>query len=359
MSRLKIGVVGVGIGRIHLEAYRTLTDSVEIVAACDLNENRLNQIADEYNIPLRYNDYLALFSSGQIEAVSICLPTSLHAPVSIAALEAGLHVLCEKPLAENTQMGQKIVEAAAKAPGKFMICFNRRYRPDVQWIKALIDEGGLGQIYQIKTGWVRETGIPGWTAWFTDKQIAGGGPLIDLGVHMLEAAMWLLNYPRPQTVSGDVRANFGQHGRKTWLRPGDADIRHAFNVEDSATAFIRLEGDISLNLEASWASHTKPGKDDFFMTVMGTEGTVELYVPNYATEDTLKLYTELGGRPVTIQPHVSRSRTDHGYAITEFVKCIQQDLPPTASAEDGLTISKMIDAIYKSSDLKREVLISD
>ncbi len=356
MSRLKVGVVGVGVGRLHLKGYQALSDEVEIVALCDKDEARLHEVGDAFDIPLRYTDSQALFTSGKIEAVSICLPNSLHASVSIAALEAGLHVLCEKPLAENVIASQKIVEAAGDAPGKFMLCFNRRYRPDVRWIKACIDTGKLGRIYQIKAGWIRETGIPGWTNWFINKDAAGGGPLIDLGVHILDMVMWLLDYPKAHSISGDVQANFGPHGRKTWHGSNLMD-KNAFGVEDSATAFIRLADGIILNLETSWASHTKPGTDDFFITVMGTKGGIDLYVANYAEKDTLTFYTEINGTPVTIKPQVTGNQFDHSYAVAEFVKCIQKDMLPTASAEKGLIIMQMIDAIYRSASTQREIMM--
>ena len=355
-QRLRVGIVGVGIGRTHLRGYQELPNEVEIVALCDLNETRLNEVGDAYQIPLRYTDFNQLFTSGQIDAVSICLPNSLHAPVSIAALEAGLHVLCEKPLAENSISGQKIVEAAARAPGKFMMCFNRRYRLDVQWIKTALKAGALGKIYQVKSGWVRETGIPGRGSWFTSKELAGGGSLIDLGVHMLDAVMWLLDYPEPLTVSGDVQANFGSRYLKTW---GDvlSQQKIPFTVEDSATAFIRLAGGINLTLETSWASHARPGMDDFFITLMGTQGTIELYVTNYAAENTLTFYTEVSGVPVVTRPAVKGVPSDHSYAIAEFVKSIKEDKVPEASAAQGLTIMKIIDAIYQSAEAKREISV--
>ncbi len=289
-------------------------------------------MAEAYAIPHRYTDYKVLFASGDIQAVSICLPNSLHAPVSIAALEAGLHVLCEKPLAENLAAAQKMAQVAAQSPGKFMICFNRRYRLDVQWMKQLLASGQLGRIYQVKAGWVRETGIPGWSAWFTDKAIAGGGPLIDLGVHMLDAVMWLLDYPQPLTISGAVQANFGPRHAKTW---NPAKNLTPYTVEDAAQAFIRLAGDVTLHLETSWASHARPGMDDFFITLMGTAGSIELHVANYASENTLVLYTEMGGALVAVRPGVKLNTADHNYAIAEFVRCITEDAPPTASVEQG------------------------
>ena len=356
MSRLRVGVIGVGIGRTHLKGYRELSDEVEITALCDLDEARLKAVGDKFHIPLRYTDFRDLIASQHVDAVSICVPNNLHVPASMTALAAGLHVLCEKPLAEHAISGQKIVDAAAQARGKFMVCYNRRYRPDVRWMKDLIDRGGLGQIYQVKAGWIRETGIPGWTSWFSNKNIAGGGPLIDLGAHMLDLAMWLLDYPQPLTVSGDVQARFGPHGLKTWLKPGQA-ARHDFAVEDTAIAFIRLAGDTSLMLETSWASHAKPGLDDFFLTLMGTKGTLELYVANYAAEDTVTFYTEIDGAPATINPRIVGASSDHIYAVSEFVKCIQADLPSPASAEDGLMIMTIIDAIYRSAEVSREVAL--
>jgi predicted dehydrogenase len=351
-SPLKVGVIGVGVGRAHLGGYQALGNEVEIVSLCDLDAARLKEIGDKFNVPQRYTAVDKMLAAGEIDAVSVCLPNSLHAPVSIAALEAGLHVLCEKPLAENVASAQKMVEAAAKASTKFMICFNRRYRRDVQWMKKLVEAGKLGRIYQVKAGWIRETGIPG--GWFADKVMAGGGPLIDLGVHMLDSVMWLLNYPAPLTVSGSAQANFGPRHLKTWAK----GPTKPYTVEDSALGFIRLAGDITLTLETSWASHAKPGLDDFYITLMGAEGTLELYVANYTSENTLTLYTEESGAPMLIRPAVKGIPSDHTYAVAEFVKCIQEDTPPTASATQGLEIMKIIEAVYQSAQAGREVTLA-
>ncbi len=352
-EKLRVGVIGGGIGRHHLHGYQMLAEEVEIVALCDLDKARLKEVGDLYSVPFRYTDYNELFASGEIEAVSVCLPNSLHAPISTAALEAGLHVLCEKPLAENARAAALVAAAAARAPGKFMICFNRRYRPDTRWMKAAVSSGALGRIYQVRAGWVRETGIPGWGGWFTNKELAGGGPLIDLGVHMLDIAMWLLDYPQPLTVSGSVQANFGPRQAKTW-RPGSG-APAPFSVEDSAVAFLRLVGEVSLTMEASWASHGRPGMDDFYVTLLGTEGTVELYVANYAAENTLTFYTEMNQTPVVIRPHLKLGQPDHDYAVAEFVKCIQTDAFPEATADQGLTLMNIIDAVYQSAEAGREV----
>lgn len=354
-SRLKVGVVGIGIGRAHLEGYLALSDEVEVVALCDLDKTRLKAIGHEYNVPLQFADFDLLFQSGEIEAVSICLPNNLHARACVVALEAGIHVLCEKPLADTLASAQTVVEAAGRASSKFMICYNRRYRADLRWIKGLLSREGLGQIYQVKAGWIRETGIP--MGWFTQKAVSGGGSLIDLGIHMLDAALWLLDYPSPLTVSGEVRAKFGPQGEKIWLfRSGQPGT---FDVEDSAMAFIRLAGGVTLTVETSWASHNRPGLDDFFVTLMGTQGTVELYVANYATENTLTLYTEINGVPVVSRPAVKSAKSDHAHVVAEFVSAIREDRVPVASAEQGFVIMKIIEAIYESARRGREIVVAE
>lgn len=359
-SRLRVGVVGAGIGRGHLRGYAELADTVEIVALCDTSEPRLERVANEYNVPLRYTDAATLFQSGKIDAVSLCVPNHLHAPLSIAALEAGLHVLCEKPLAENIVTGQKIVEAAAQADGTFMIAYTRRYRSDLQWIKRAVQEGVLGEVYQIKTGWTRESGIPGWGGWFTDKSAAGGGPLIDLGIHMLDAALWVLGYPKPLTVSGATYAKFGPRHIKMFpsaVKPAMSGVGGGYTVEDAATAFIRLDGGVNLTLETSWASHARPGMDDYFATFMGTEGTLEWYVANYSHKDTLTLYTEIAGKPVITKPAVETTIPDHTGNVMEFVDCVINNNPSTATAEQGLVGLQIVNAIYESAQQGREVAL--
>jgi len=173
---------------------------------------------------------------------------------------------------------------------------------------------------------------------------------------MLDSVMWLLDYPAPLTVSGNVQAYFGPRHIKQW---GEPDPTQPFEVEDSATAFIRLDNDIILNLETSWASHSKPGTDDIFITLMGTKGTVELYIANYASENTLTVYTEIGGVPVTTRPAVKETDGhDHQYVIAEFVQCINNDTPPTAPVAHGYIIMEMIEAIYRSAAAGREVTLT-
>src|SRR6185295_5085503 len=199
-----------------------------------------------------------------------CLPNALHAPVSVAALHAGKHVLVEKPLARTPAEASAMIDAARKSGRILMVSFDKRYRGDVQWIKRYIDSGAIGKIYYAKAHWMRRSGIPRLGSWFVSKEQAGGGPLIDLGVHVLDIAMYLMGEPRARAISANTYGEFGRCGLKGWPGREQFSNEHmAYEVEDLGTAFIRVEGDGSLTdtratllLEASWATHSSAG-DDF------------------------------------------------------------------------------------------------
>jgi predicted dehydrogenase len=174
-QRLRVGVIGAGIGAMHLAAYKQLA-RVEVVAVAGLDDERVRRVADEYGVPQTYREYEQMLAAPGIEAVSICLPNALHAPVSIAALRAGKHVLVEKPLARNQAESHSMIAAAHESARVLMVSFDKRYRGDVQWIKHYIDSGVLGRIYYAKAHWMRRAGIPRLGSWFVSKEQAGGGP---------------------------------------------------------------------------------------------------------------------------------------------------------------------------------------
>jgi predicted dehydrogenase len=354
-------VIGAGVGALHLGAYALLPD-VEIVALAGLDDDRVRRVAAEYGVPQTYREYEHLLAAPEIDAVSICLPNALHTPVSIAALQAGKHVLVEKPLARNAAEARTIVDAAYAHDRVLMVSFDKRHRADVQWIKQHIDAGGLGRIYYAKAHWMRRAGIPRLGSWFVSKEQAGGGPLIDLGVHVLDIAMYLMGNPLPSTVSATTYAEFGPRGLKGWAgREQFSDERMAYEVEDLATAFIRLQGDgelthrdTTLLLEASWATHSTAG-DDFGVTLYGTEGGVELKVLNYTYDNTVRAFADIGGVPVDIAPKIPKGAGGHAAVIQRFVAAILDGGPAVPSAAEGLLRAELLDACYRSSAAGHEV----
>jgi predicted dehydrogenase len=350
-DKLKVAVIGVGVGRAHLRGYLACPDA-EVVALCDADAARLEAVADEYHIPKRCTDYKELLKMPDLDAVSVALPNFLHAPISIAAMEAGKHVLCEKPLAATLPAGEAMVEASRRTGKLLMITFNYRYRSDAQFIKGLINEKRLGRVYHVRAGWQRRRGIPKAGSWFTRKAQSGGGPLIDLGVHVLDLTMWFLGYPEVVTVSGAMHNALACQGKGASdgasFRPEDYD------VEDMALGFLRLRNGSTIALEISWASNGG-ASDDYFVSLMGDQAGAELYVHNYGRRDTVRLYSDLAGRPVATHPDLPDVIGGHEGAVCEFLTCVRTGAKPTASAENGLTILRLLDALYRSAESGQEI----
>jgi predicted dehydrogenase len=350
---IKAAVVGMGVGMAHARGYKSCPDA-ELVAICDADPVRLHERGDQLGIPrdMRFTDYNDVLKMPEIDVISIGLPNFLHAPVAIAAFQAGKHVLCEKPLACSSEEAQAMVEEACVAGKSLMVCFNYRFRDDARWLMSMRDAGRLGNVYFARSGWIRNSGIPGFGGWFTNKAMSGGGPLIDLGVHILDLTLWLMGYPRPVSVSGTTFAQFGPDGKKA---AGRKSGHGGFDVEDLAAGMVRFENGAALQIETSWASHTKPGRDDYFVNLYGSEGGSELYVANYTDRDTLTFYTEECGQPVQIKPAIVNRAGGHELAVEHFVQSVRNNLPVESTGEQGLALMRIIEGLYQSASSGREV----
>ena len=351
---VKVAVIGLGVGMAHAKGYLA-TPEAELYAVCDVDAQRLQERGDQLGVPRerQFTSLEELLALPDLQAVSVGLPNFLHAPVAIQAMRAGKHVLCEKPLAASPQEAAEMVRTAQECGRKLMVCFNYRFRDDTRWLMSLRQDGKLGNVYFARAGWIRCAGIPGAGSWFTQKAMAGGGPLIDLGVHILDLALWLMGYPKPVAVSGTAYAAFGPLGKKSW---GNRKATGGYDVEDLAAGFVRFENGAAMQIEASWAAHTTPNRDEYFVNLYGTEGGCELDVPNYTDRDTVRYFTEQGGIPVQVKPHIV-TRGGHERAVAHFIHCIQTDTPPEASGEQGLALMKIIDGLYRSAAAGREVEI--
>ena len=335
---MKVGIVGTGIGRIHAGGYKKCED-VEIKTICDVDSERAEKFAAEFDVKNICNDYKELMADDEIDAVSICTPNALHAPIAMAAFEAGKHVICEKPISTNAADARKMVETAKKSGKIFMMGFNNRFRGDTQLLKKCIENGDLGEIYYAKTGWLRRKGIPGMGGWFTTKAMSGGGPLIDLGVHVLDLALWLMGNPKPVYVMGSSYAKFGPEIAK---KNGGT-----YDVEDLATGMVKLENGATVFVEASWASHVECER--IYTQLIGTKGGAEV--------DPLRIYTDINGSTANVDltyPNVS----GHEMEIVHFVECVREGKTPIATGEHGLHIQLILDAIYESTVTGKGVEIS-
>lgn len=326
---IRVGIVGVGIGWHHANGYKKCPD-VEIRTLCDINRERAQRCATEFGVKNICTDYKEMLADPKIDAVSVCTPNALHAPVAIAAFEAGKHVICEKPIATRADEARAMVKAAEKSGKIFMMGFNNRFRGDTQLLKKCIDHGDLGDIYYAKTGWLRRRGIPGMGGWFTTRAMSGGGPLIDLGVHVLDLTLWLMGNPKPVYVMGSSYAKFGPDMAKA--------NGGTYDVEDLATGMVKLENGATVFVEASWHSHVE--RERIYTQLVGTKGGAEL--------DPLRIYTDFNGNTADVQlqhPNVS----GHDMEIVHFVECIRDKKTPISTGEHGLHIQLILDAIYEST----------
>lgn len=356
-SPIRVGVIGLGFGgETHLKAYRRLPN-VEIVALAGLEEDKLAALGAAQQVPNLYRHYEELLARDDIDAVSVCVPNFLHAPVAIAAFERGMHVLCEKPLARTSAEAETMVRAAIKANRVLKVVFNHRVRGDIQVLKQAIDEGKIGDIYYAKASWMRRHGIPGAGTWFVSKEMAGGGPLIDLGVHVLDMALYLLGEPEVLSVNAATYNQIGRSGRGVDKNANKSGAGNVFEVEDLATAFLRLANGGTLLLESSWATHSSAG-DDFGVTLYGTEGGADIQVKNYSWEDTLRIYTDVANVPAEIRPRL-RKGEGHQAVIREFIETITEGNWAAHVGYEGLRRTRIIDSCYASALQGREVVISN
>ena len=354
LQPLRVGVVGIGwAGETHIKAYQQIP-GVEVVAIADQREDRLRQVCATYNIPGFYTSFQELIDRTDIDIVSVATPNALHMPVAVAALESGKHVLSEKPLARTAGEAEQMVKAAISSGRVLKTAFNHRERGDVQVLKAAIDSGMLGRIYHAKAFWMRRAGIPGMGGWFTSKELAGGGPLIDLGVHVLDMAMYLLGEPTIVAVSAQTYAELGPRGRGS---RGDKVATGVYEVEDYALALIRLENGITLNLDASWAVYGKQG-DDFGVTLFGTDGGADIDIRNYATQDTLRIFTDTAGTPSEVRVQNPRGEGHLG-VVRQFIEIIRSGNWVDHKGREGLRRAQIIDACYRSAVEGREIQLVD
>ncbi len=244
MDTLRVGVIGLGMGRNHIAGFQS-HPGVQVVAVADLNEVLFKEIADKYDVAKRYTSPEEMLSSEKLDMVSVATPNKFHKSLVTAAFAAGCHVLCEKPMAMSAAEGREMLAAAQKAGKRLMINFSYRFSEQSPALKAQVDAGVLGEVYFGRTIWHRRRGMPGFGGWFGQKALSGGGPLIDLGVHRLDLALWLMGYPKPVWVLGSTYNPIGSALAKKQGK--------AFDVEDLAVGLIKFDNGATLEVEASWA----------------------------------------------------------------------------------------------------------
>jgi predicted dehydrogenase len=339
MQDLKVAIVGAGfITRIgHLPGYSTA--GADVVGLCDLLPERAEALAKQYPVVQRvYTDWREMLERERPDVVSVCLPNVLHEEPVVAALEQGAHVLCEKPLAPTVAAAERMFAAAKRTGRRLMAAQNFRWSPGTMAVKAAVDEGQIGEVYYAEATALRRMGIPSWGD-FHRSELSAGGPLLDIGVHLLDQTLWLMGNPRAVRVSAMTARRYGHRPEIAALR-GNAWDPAKFDVEDFATAFIRLEGGASIVLRASWAAHLDT-MQIMSTRLLGTEAG--------ATTDPPAIYRLRGGLPTEEKFTNLPQNRSYELEVAHFLAVARGHAEPLVREEETMNVQRILNAAYESA----------
>lgn len=331
MEKTKIGVIGLGgvAQLVHLPNLVKLPN-VDVSAVAEINRNRLQTISDKFNIQLRYSNHKDLLEKSDVDAVIIATPTSTHKDIALDCLKAGKDVLVEKPLARTYQEAKDVVEVAKKTKKILMVGMNLRYRPDTMLLRSLINANEIGEPFYIKCGWIRKQSSS--EKWFTKREESGGGVIIDLGIHLLDLSLWLLDYPDIESVT---TKNF-YHNTKS--------------VEDTSISCVKCKNSAVINLEVSWSLPVE--KDHFYLDIFGTKGSI--------SSNPFRLYKKVDNDYINLTPTQADNPTvlfkkSYLNELKSFIGAIKGLNPVFSPAEEAVHRMKVIEAMYESASKKSEI----
>lgn len=345
MKQTRLGIIGAGgIAQLsHIPAFRKIA-GVEITALADVNGEKLKHVAGSFDIPHAFTDWRKLVEC-DLDAVVVCSPNACHAPQSIAAMSAGKHVLCEKPVCLNGCEAEEIFRVSEETGKIFMAGYPRRFSGEARVLKEMIEHGDFGEIYYLKAGWLRRRGIPGLGTWFTSRELAGGGPMMDIGVHALDLLIYLAGAPMPEMVVGSTYDKYRDRAVDSGWPPARTRIGESpsggMEVEDLASGFVRLDSGATLLIEASWAANIESG---FQVEMVGTGAGARMP----AGDKPLVVFSESGGVLTDIIPRVPRVEMFQDQAEA-FIACVREGRRAPAQKNEIISVTRIIEGIYLSA----------
>lgn len=348
-----IGCGGIANGK-HMPSLSKLKN-VEMAAFCDIIVDKAHEAAEKYgNSDAKvYENYLEVLKDETIDIIHVCTPNDSHAEIAIAALEAGKHVMCEKPMAKTAADARRMVEAAKRTGKKLTIGYNNRFRADSQHLHQLCEEGELGEIYFAKAHAIRRRAVPTWGV-FLDEEKQGGGPLIDIGTHALDLTLWMMNNYKPKAVLGTSYHKLSQreNAANAW-GPWDPS---KFTVEDSAFGMITMQNGATIILESSWALNSLE-VDEAKCSLSGTEGGADMKNGlRINGEKHSRLFTtdvELKSGGVAFYDGETDSAPDLEMRL--WIQAIENDTEPVVTPEQACVVSEILEAIYESAKTGKAV----
>ncbi len=352
MEKIKVAVIGCGTiaNSAHIPAYMK-NDKAEIRYFCDIIPERAAAAVEKYGVGRAVADYHEVLADPEVEAVSVCTPNFMHSVIAVDALEAGKNVLCEKPAARILPEAKRMLEACDRTGRILNIGVCNRFHDSVMRIREYIDEGRLGEVYHVYASFRNHRSIPGLGGAFTTKAIAGGGALIDWGVHFIDLILYCTGDPKPLTVSGTAFSKLGRDMRSYTYKSmwaGPPDYEGTYDVDDSVVGVVRTEGPV-ISLNGAWAQNI--GKNEMFIDFMGDKAGVRLDYGGHFT-----LYTAEHGALVEYRPDFE-IRNMYELEIDSFLDCVRSGKSNRADIHKIIHSSEIMQALYDSSDLGREVVI--
>ncbi len=355
-EKLKVAIIGCGgiANGKHLPSLSKLKE-VEIVAFCDIEMEKAKNAAQKYGTKEAcvYEDYKQLLKDPTIDVVHVCTPNISHAEISIAAMESGKHVMCEKPMAKTYEEAKAMVEASERTGKKLTIGYNNRFRQDSQYLHKVCQRGDLGEIYFAKAHAIRRRAVPTWGV-FLDEEKQGGGPLIDIGTHALDLTLWMMDNYKPKSVMGTTYHKLGQ--KKDAANAWGPWNPETFTVEDSAFGFITMENGATIILESSWALNTLD-VDEAKCSLSGTEGGADMKEGlRINGENFGKLYTtnvELTSGGVAF--YDGKAENDSDMEARLWIQSILNDTEPVVKPREALVVTQILEAIYESAKTGKAV----
>lgn len=349
MSIVRYGIIGSGMITHSSASAIQKNEQSEVLAAWDPHEGRKNDLCKKYEIPTAAASAKEIFANPDIDAVYVAVPNKFHASWAIEALKAGKHCILDKPFALSATEAKKVIATAEKSGKVFALGMNQRFVESCQKIKTLVDKGIFGEIYHGKAFWRRRTGIPRLQTWFGAKELAGGGALLDIGVHLLDLCLHTMGNFEPETVSGVTYTKFGNRG----LGEGgwgisDRDPKLKFTVDDFASALIKLKGGQTVTLDATWACHT--GNPGMNVELFGTEAGATLYPAEVYRFSDIAEYE-------IVKEVKADIKYKHCCRFANFTKAVLGEEEVCAKPVQSLAVQKILDAIYESSKTGKEVRI--
>jgi predicted dehydrogenase len=346
---LKVGLIGAGgiVRGAHLNPGWLAVPDAEVVAVCDIHEPTATKLAADFKIAKTFTDFNDLLKLKEIDCVDICTPNKFHTPAVLAALKAGKHVLCEKPLAVSTAEILEMKAVLAKTDRILMTAQHQRFTDAGVAIKAWVDSGALGEVYHARVNATRRNSLP-ITPGFIDPKLSGGGPCMDIGVHALDLALWLMNFPKPVRVSGRAHTNFAK-GFDIPGGWGEWD-RTLFGVEDFASGYVHFSNGSTMALEASWLQHQE--KEELNATLLGKKAGIRWPSGHFHSVVNRTLVDGV------VLPHKGR-KPAHTEEILAFTDAVRNGKPSPVPIDQTIYVIAILEAIMQSSQTDKEIILPE